>query len=233
MAFEDFEGGAGGDEVTSANTIFNPVFGGPLFTAGQGLNATTGCRGGAGFFFNPGHSSMVYYIDNCPSAAVWGICNNNFGAPFPGENTSIINEIFGPTSGTNDGGFFLGFNYDADNDHVNAQWFDPDFVLTTELFLPSASISGWQRYVIKVPEPLKRTFEIYSLFGSPDVPNYSITVDIYDYTTSSSFPLSTGYSLGVSAAASGATYDVFIDEFMAPLEEPPPVAAGGWSVACV
>lgn len=211
MATENFEGGAAGVEIDATNSIFNPTFGAPEFTASPVHGGSGAGTGGAGFFFDAGSSSMVFYLSNAPSAEVWANCDQGIGA----GNKNILQEIFGPVDGTFNGSPAAGLMYDAVTNTLKVFYYDSDFAFQQDSVLTGVQARGWLRLQSWVISQTSRNYKVYD---EADTLLVDHTITMYDPALVSSGLFSTGYSLGVMSSAQGAAFDVVVDDFMCPIE---------------
>lgn len=213
MATEDFEGGTAGAEILSSNSIFNPLFGAPEFTASPVHGGSLAATGGDGFFFDPGSSSMVYYLDNAPSAEVWAYCDDGSAA----GQKNVLQEMFDDVAGTFGGSMFAGIEYVASSDKLKAYYFDAGFAFQEVDLVSSVSTLGWLRLQSWATSTTTRNYKVYDAGGTL-LADYDAT--IYDPANFTPDFFTTGYSLGVMSSANGAAFDVTVDDFMCPIEAP-------------
>lgn len=212
MATEDFEGGTAGAQVTELNTIFNPVFFGPEFTTTH-HGGSLGATGGDGPFFDPGSSSMVYYLADAPSAEVWALCDNGIGA----GDKNILQETFGDVPGTSDGSYTAGIMYDAVSDSLKVFYYAPGYVFTRTTVLTGVEARGWLKLQSWALSATSRNYKVYATDGTTLL--VDTTVTIYDPALMTGGFQTTGYSLGVMSQAKGAAFTITVDDFMCPIEE--------------
>lgn len=215
MATEHFEGGTAGAEILSSNSIFNPLFGAPEFTASPVHAGSLAATGGGGFFFDPGSSSMVYYLADAPSAEVWAFCDNGIGA----GQKNVLQEMFDDVAGTFGGSMYAGIEYVAASDKLKAFYFDAGFGFQEVDLVSSVSTLGWLRLQSWATSTTTRNYKVYDAGGTL-LADYNAT--IYDPANFTPDYFTTGYSLGVMSSANGAAFDVTVDDFMCPIEEAAP-----------
>lgn len=212
MATEDFEGGTAGAEILSSNSIFNPLFGAPEFTASPVHGGSLAGTGGDGFFFDPGSSSMVYYLADAPSAEVWAICDQG------GAGTkNILQETFGDVPNTNDGSYTAGILYDSPSDKLKAFYFDSGFAFQQVDILTGITARGWLLLQSWVLSATSRNYKVYATDGTTLLVDHTVT--IYDPALMPGGFQTTGYSLGVMSTAKGASFDITVDDFQCPIED--------------
>lgn len=215
MAFEDFEDGVAGDEITSFNSIFNVFFGGPEFTLAHVHTGLLAATGGDGFFFAPGESSMVYYLADAPSAEVWAYCDEGSGM---GSPVGVLQETFGDVPNTSDGSYQAGIEYDPATDAYRMKYFDTGFGFQQVELRNSITSLGWLRLQMWAVDQTHRRFIIMDNAATVLADE---TVEIYDPALMPGGFQTTGYSLGVRSIIKGAPFEVTVDDFMCPIEEPP------------